>query len=42
MQLTIKDDKLQKYRDHVRVGVSLSEKNKEMFDRFFFCLHQST
>lgn len=36
MQLVVKDDKLQKYRDHVRVGGSLSEKDKEMFDRFFF------
>lgn len=36
MQLIVKDDKLQKYRDHVRIGISLSEKDKEMFDRFFF------
>lgn len=36
MQLIIKEDKLRKYRDHIQVGSSLSEKDKELFDRYFF------
>ncbi|WP_254562155.1 hypothetical protein [Dyadobacter diqingensis] len=36
MQLIIKEDKLQRYRDHVQAGTSLSEKDKELFDRYFF------
>lgn len=36
MQLIVKEDKLQKYRDHIQVGSNLSEKDKELFDRYFF------
>jgi len=36
MQLIVKEDKLQKYRDHVQNGLDLTGKDKEMFDRFFF------
>lgn len=40
MQLQIKDDKLQKYRDHVQTGVDLYGKDKELFDRYFFAFSQ--
>ena len=40
MQLTIKDDKLQKYRDHVQQGSDLAGKDKELFDRYFFAFSQ--
>lgn len=40
MQLIIKDDKLQKYRDHVQIGKDLFGKDKEMFDRYFFAFSQ--
>jgi hypothetical protein len=36
MQLTIKEDKFQKYRDHVQAGTDLFGKDKEMFNRYFF------
>ena len=40
MQLIVKDDKLQKYRDHVQSGIDLSGKDKEMFERYFFAFTQ--
>lgn len=36
MQLIVKDDKLQKYRDHIQTGAELAGKDKELFDRYFF------
>lgn len=36
MQLIVKDDKLQRFRDHVQVGTDLTIKEKEIFDRYFF------
>jgi hypothetical protein len=40
MQLIVKDDKLQKYRDHVQHGLGLSTKDKSVFDRYFYAFHQ--
>lgn len=40
MQLIVKDDKLQKYRDHVQHGHSLAAKDKLIFDRYFYAFHQ--
>ena len=40
MQLTIKDDKLQKYRDHISRGSDLAGKDKEIFTRYFFAFTQ--
>ncbi|MCE6987474.1 hypothetical protein [Dyadobacter sp. CY323] len=36
MQLIVKDDKLQKYRDHIQTGAELTGKDKELFERYFF------
>ncbi|WP_342086078.1 hypothetical protein [Dyadobacter sp. OTU695] len=36
MQLIVKDDKLQKYRDHIQTGAELAEADKRYFDRYFF------
>ncbi|WP_439558211.1 hypothetical protein [Dyadobacter sp.] len=36
MQLIVKDDKLQKYRDHIQTGTDLTGKDKALFDRYFF------
>lgn len=36
MQLAIKDDKLQRYRDHIQRGTDLPGKDKTLFDRYFF------
>lgn len=36
MQLIVKDDKLQKYRDHIQQGRELGEADKKYFDRYFF------
>ncbi|WP_353720316.1 hypothetical protein [Dyadobacter sp. 676] len=36
MQLIVKDDKLQKYRDHIQTGTELGEADKKYFDRYFF------
>lgn len=36
MQLIVKEDKLQKYRDHIQIATELSEKDKELFNRYFF------
>ena len=40
MQLVVKDDKLQKYRDHVQHGAGLSPRDKLIFDRYFYAFHQ--
>lgn len=40
MNLIVKDDKLQKYRDHIQVNAALSAKDKELYDRFFFAFTQ--
>lgn len=40
MQLIVKDEKLQKYRDHVQQGTDLYGKDKELFDRYFFAFSQ--
>lgn len=36
MQLIVKDDKLQRYRDHIQTGKELGEADKKYFDRYFF------
>lgn len=36
MQLIVKDDKLQKFRDHIQTGTELGEADKKYFDRYFF------
>lgn len=36
MQLIVKDDKLQKFRDHIQTGTELGEAKKKYFDRYFF------
>lgn len=40
MQLIIKEDKLQKYRDHIQIGGELTVKDKVLFDRYFFAFTQ--
>lgn len=40
MQLIVKEDKLQRYRQHVLTGIELSGKDKVMFDRYFFAFSQ--
>ncbi|WP_285545023.1 hypothetical protein [Dyadobacter frigoris] len=40
MQLIIKNDKLQKYQDHVQINTTLSAKDKQLYDRFFFAFTQ--
>ena len=36
MQLIVKENKLQKYRNHIQEGAPLSTKDTELFDRYFF------
>ncbi|WP_031527024.1 hypothetical protein [Dyadobacter crusticola] len=36
MQLIVKEDKLQRYRDHIQTGKELGEADKKYFDRYFF------
>jgi len=40
MNLIIKEDKLQKYRDHIQTGGELTVKDKKLFDRYFFTFTQ--
>lgn len=40
MQLIVKEDKLQKYRDHIQTGGDLTVKDKILFDRYFFAFTQ--
>jgi hypothetical protein len=40
MQLIVKEDKLQKYTDHIQTGVELTGKDKVLFDRYFFAFTQ--
>ncbi len=40
MKLVLKEDKISKYRDHIEKGSSLTVKEKEVFDRYFFAFSQ--
>lgn len=40
MNLVLKEDKIMRYRDHIEKGTTLTVKEKQVFDRYFFAFSQ--